>query len=528
MNSFWTHEQQQAFEKLKDIITRNPVLSFYDVSKPVTVSCDASQCGLGAMLIQENKPVAYASRSLTDAESRYANIERELLGVLFGLERFNYYTYGKHINVESDHKPLEMIVRKSLGCAPPRLQRMLLRLQKYDFSLKYIPGKDLIVPDMLSRAPIKINTNNEVENDIECFVNMVIRNTSMSDRNLEQITEETSKDGTLQTLTRLIIDGWPDEKNEVPKEVFEYWNFRDELSNVNGIILKGEKIVIPASMRKNILNKLHEGHLGIEKTRKLARDSIFWPGINAQITDFISKCSVCLESRRSNSKEPMSESECPDLPWMTVGTDIFYWNNNNYLIIVDYYSRYFEIAKLENIRASCVITHMKSVFARHGIPTKVRSDSGSQYVSAEFRQFAESWGFTHTVSSPHYQQSNGLAERFVQSVKKMLSKSKQDGKDPYIAMLKYRNTPLENLDSPAQLLMNRRLRTTIPTIKNRLKPKCGNLKNTQTKMKQQKMNQKQYYDKSSKPLPELQPNDTIRFQHKPKGKWDQGTVVKNK
>ncbi|CAC5425540.1 unnamed protein product [Mytilus coruscus] len=116
---------------------------------------------------------------------------------------------------------------------------------------------------------------------------------------------------------------------------------------------------------------------------------------------------------------------------------------------------------------------MKSVFARHGIPSKVRSYSGSQYGSAEFRQFAESWGFTHTVSSPHYQQSNRLAERFVQSVKKMLSKSKQDGKDPYIAMLKYRNTPSENLDSPAQLLMNRRLRTTIPTIKNRLKPKCA-------------------------------------------------------
>ncbi|CAC5364690.1 unnamed protein product [Mytilus coruscus] len=155
---------------------------------------------------------------------------------------------------------------------------------------------------------------------------------------------------------------------------------------------------------------------------------------------------------------------------------------------------------------------MKSVFARHGIPSKVRSDSGSQCVSAEFRQFAESWGFTHPVSSPHYQQSNGLAERFVQSVKKMLSKSKQDGKDPYIAMLKYRNTPLGNLDSPARLLMNRRLRTTIPTIKNRLKPKCGNLKNTQRqKMKQQKMNQKQYYDNK----------------HNPKRKWDKGTLVRN-
>ncbi|CAC5365636.1 unnamed protein product [Mytilus coruscus] len=170
---------------------------------------------------------------------------------------------------------------------------------------------------------------------------MVIRNTSMSDRNLEQITEETSKDGTLQTLTKLIIDSWPEDTNEVTKEVFEYWNFRDELSNVNEISLKGEKIIIPASTRKNMLNKLHEGHLGIEKIkRKLARDSIFWPGINAQITDFISKCSVCLESRRSNIKEPMAESETPELPWMTVGTDIFYWNNNNYLII--------DILKLRN------------------------------------------------------------------------------------------------------------------------------------------------------------------------------------
>ncbi|CAC5373550.1 unnamed protein product [Mytilus coruscus] len=291
---------QQAFERLKDIITKSPVLSFYDVSKPVTVSCDASECGLGPMLIQDNKPVAYASRSLTDAESRYANIERELLGVLFGLERFNNYR-----------------------------------------------GK----------------------NNYFC---------------------EYEKEYAQQTTRRTF---------------------------------------------------------GIEKTRKLARDSIFWPGINAQITDFISKCSVCLESKRSNTKEPMIESETPELPWMTVGTDIFYWNNNNSLIIVDYYSRYFEIAKLENIRASCVITHMQSVFARHGIPSKVRCDSGSQYVSAEFRQFTESWGFTHTVSSPHYQQSNGLVERFVQSVKKkkMLSKSKQGGKDPYIAMLKYRNTPLKIL-----------------------------------------------------------------------------------
>ncbi|CAC5365635.1 unnamed protein product [Mytilus coruscus] len=129
----WTHEQQQAFEKLKDIITKNPVLSFYDVSKPVTVSCDASQCGLGAMLIQDNKPVAYASRLLTDAESRYANIERELIGVLFGLERFNDYTYGKRLNVESDHKPLEMIVRKSIRVCSATTTEAVIEVTKIRF-----------------------------------------------------------------------------------------------------------------------------------------------------------------------------------------------------------------------------------------------------------------------------------------------------------------------------------------------------------------------------------------------------------
>ncbi|XP_062599483.1 uncharacterized protein K02A2.6-like [Saccostrea cucullata] len=236
-----------------------------------------------------------------------------------------------------------------------------------------------------------------------------------------------------------------------------------------------------------MLKKLHESHLGIEKTKKLAREFIFWPGINAEITDVVSKCSICLENRNSHTKEPMKISEIPDLPWKAVGTDLFHWNNNNYLMVVDYYSRYFEIAKLENTKATCVINHLKSIFARHGIPQYVRSDCGPQYTSAEFKKFSEEWGFTHQKSSPNYQQSNGLAERFVQSAKKnMLNKAHKEGKDPYLSMLAYRNTPIEDVGSPVQLLMNRRLRSTIPATNKKLRPKCVNLKTIREKIQNSK------------------------------------------
>jgi hypothetical protein len=131
-----------------------------------------------------------------------------------------------------------------------------------------------------------------------------------------------------------------------------------------------------------MLRKLHESHLGIEKTKQLARDFMYWPGLNGQISDMISKCGICLEHRNSKQKEPMIPSDIPELPWHTVGTDLFHWNGSDYLIVVDYYSRYFEIAKLENISSKTVITHFKSIFARHGIPSMVRSDSGSEYASA--------------------------------------------------------------------------------------------------------------------------------------------------
>ena len=146
----WDQPQEDAFRKLQEAVTSTPVLRYYNLAEEVTIQCDASQTGLGAALMQNGQPVAYASRALTDAETRYAQIEKELLAIVF---RFDVYIYGRDVvKVESDHQPLKMIMRKPLNDAPKRLQRMLLQLQKYSLNVGYKKGKEMYLADTLSRA----------------------------------------------------------------------------------------------------------------------------------------------------------------------------------------------------------------------------------------------------------------------------------------------------------------------------------------------------------------------------------------
>jgi len=156
----------------------------------------------------------------------------------------------------------------------------------------------------------------------------------------------------------------------------------------------------------------------------------------------------------------------PDYPWQRVASDLFEWKKQKYLLVIDYYSRFIEIARMSTATSSDVINHLKSIFARHGIPESLTSDNGPQYSAELFSTFAKDYGFTHLTSSPHYPQGNGAAERAVRTVKTLLEKND----DPYTALLTYRSTHLENGYSPAELLMGRKLRTTIPVISKQLSP----------------------------------------------------------
>lgn len=199
----------------------------------------------------------------------------------------------------------------------------------------------------------------------------------------------------------------------------------------------------------------------------------------------VEECETCVKERLNN-RETLMPTEFPARPWELVGADLFDWNNNQYLIVIDYFSRFIEVAKLRFTTAAAVIEQFKSIFARHGIPAELRTDNGPQFSAAMFHHFATEWGFVHTTSSPRYPQSNGEAERAVRTVKGLMKKSK----DPYLALMAYRATPLSNGHSPSELLMGRKLRTTVPVLPSCLQPGWTDV--TKLREKEQREREKQW------------------------------------
>lgn len=504
----WEEAQQQSFERLKYLVTQSPTLKFFDVNKPVTLSVDSSSEGIGAVILQEGRPVAYGSRALNDCQRRYAQIEKELLAIVYGCEKFHQYVYGKEITIESDHKPLESIFKKPLHQAPMRLQRMLLRLQRYNLKVMYKPGKELYIADALSRAYLREQKENLLEEDLE--VNWITSQLPITEQKLDAFKKATAEDAEMQMLTNAVLNGWAKERSMMPRSIQPYWTFREEISHEDGLLFKANKLIVPNQLRQEMINKIHESHLGIVKCKARGRDILYWPGMSTQIEDAVSKCATCNENRNNNQKEPLYQHEVPGRPWEKIGTDIFYHNGSAFLLCVDYFSKYIEVKLLLDTTSCGVIREMKSIFARHGIADIVISDNGPQYASAEFSSFAEEWGFKHVTSSPGYAQSNGQAERAVQTVKNLLKKAQSSQCDPYIALLEYRNTPMEGIGlSPAQLLMGRRLRTKLPTSSALLTTDTMSQVHEQLKQRQKK--QKQYYDRMAKYLPDLQPGEGIRM-----------------
>ena len=211
-----------------------------------------------------------------------------------------------------------------------------------------------------------------------------------------------------------------------------------ELTIVDGLLLKGTRLVIPSSLQRQTLNQIHEGHQGINKCRERAKISVWWPGLSAQIKVMVEDCTTCSKHRQQHP-EPLMPTPLPERPWQLIATDLFILEKVTYLLVVDYYSRYVEVVALPKSTSSLkIIQALKTIFARHGIPDEVRSDNGPQYHSDEFAQFAKDWGFQHSTSSPRYPQANGEVERAVKTVKNVLKKEQ----DPTKALLAYRSTPL--------------------------------------------------------------------------------------
>ncbi|UYV75322.1 hypothetical protein LAZ67_12003488 [Cordylochernes scorpioides] len=343
-----------------------------------------------------------------------------------------------------------------------------------DFPEVHIPGKELLDADALSRQPLLTTEGGEDERPTSAHINAVLSSITDKDEMLTKIFEAQQEDTTLKAVVNYLEQGWPDKK-KMSQALLSYWNVKDELGVQNGLLMRSCRLVIPASMKLEILDKLHAGHFGITKTRLRARETVWWPGISEEIAETVRKCSVCIQEAVSKH-EPLIPTNFPTRPWQKIGMDLLKFENK----------------WLDRLTASVVVRSCKSIFARHGIPETVVSDNGTQFGAArEFANFARQYGFQHVTSSPRFPQSNGMAEAGVKIAKLILKKNQ----DPSLGLLEYRSTPLENGYSPAELLMGRKLRTTLPIAPENLYPKLVDSQTLERKEGRRRKDMKSRYDR---------------------------------
>ena len=524
----WLEQHQMAFNTVKQYLAKAPVLKYYDVTEEVTIQCDASETGLGAVLLQNEQPVAYASRALTDTETRYAQIEKELLAIVWATSKFDQYILGREVvHVESDHQPLKSVFSKPIHKSPKRLQRMLMALQSYSLDIQYKKGALMWISDALSRAYRMTTESAQHDTSVVRAIEEVdhTKGLSIAPPKLTQFQEETAADPTMQNLIKAIKNGWGTCKKQCPPDLTPYYNNRSELVEDKGLVFLGERLVVPRTLRKEMLGQLHRSHIGIEGCLRRAREVLYWPRMNSEVKDYVSKCSVCQTYKPEQCREALQPFPVPPRPWSMTGADLFELGRQQFIIIVDYWSGFFEVQELTRISSKSVIQACKVQFARHGIPDTLISDNGPQFASAEFAHFVKEWQFAHRTSSPHYPQSNGRAENAVKTCKTLLKKAKADGEDPLLALLDWRNTPTEGMGtSPAQRLMGRRTRTLLPTHQNLLKP--GTDPDTAKKLADRKAQQTCRYNLKSHPLVPLRRTQTIRMKLPGEQKWSLGTCTR--
>ena len=277
------------------------------------------------------------------------------------------------------------------------------------------------------------------------------------------------QDQDLNKLKDVIFKGLPEYRKQCPQELWDYWTFRCDLVIEDGLILKGDRIIIPEPLRGQVLEALHTGHQGETKCLLLTRESVFWPGITNDIKQLVKDCDICNKYQAEQPKLPVMQPDLATRPWEKLGTDIFEFKGNKYLMIVDYYSRFPVIRLLSDITADTICNHFTSVLAEHVLPSVIIADFGTQYISVKFKDSCTKSGITLTFSSPYHHQANSVAEGTVETCKSLWKKAVEGSKCPYTAVFMYRVTPLDNnMPSSFELLFGRKPRTLMPSSKKNL------------------------------------------------------------
>ena len=487
----WTPNCDYAFKQAKELLASSNVLIHYDLDLPITLAADASSYGIGAVISHtlpsgEERPIAFASRSLSKCEQNYSQVEKEALSLIFGIKKFYQYLFGRHFTLITDHKPLTTILGPKNAIpilTAARLQRWALFLTGFNYDIQYKSTSKHGNADGLSRLPLGVRPKEDDTLDIHilsaCSDTLPITS--------KMIRTETRRDPILSQVMDYTLNGWPSQKLI---ELQPYFTRRHELTVIQGCLLWGYRVIVPPKFRSILLHELHEGHIGVVKMKGIARSYIWWPNLDSEIEICGKSCPNCQKIQSMPPLSPLHPWIYPDHKWQRIHLDFAGpFQGVNFLVAVDAYSKWPEVKIMKSTTASKTIEALREIFSRNGLPQQIVSDNGPQFISKEFRDFENNNGITHIFSAPYHAASNGLAERFVKTLKHSLSALSETfssvSQRLTTFLLAYRNAPhATTQEAPAKLMHGSLLRTRLDLLKPDLRKKVQENQTSQSKTRE--------------------------------------------
>ena len=489
----WCHAQQQAFEQTIQILTGPLLVKFFDPNLKTTLVTDASRKALGFCLLQYSKDsngksqprlIQCGSRSLIPAETRYAVTELETLAIYWAIKKCKYFLYGiDKFEILTDHQPLNGLFKKAICDIPnDRVARWREQLQSYNFELSWVPGKNHLIADALSRVPYFQGDNKDpVERTIsKCQVtkwehlhkdptNVAIIKAARKDKEYQSVIKDLDK----------FKKGKDIPKTHPARRYSSVWN---DLSSYEGILFKDcNRMVIPHACRKDLLKALHESHPGITRMSATARASYWWIGMGNEIQQLVQNCSECLKYSPSQKPATFSTSrEVPEGPTFEVSIDQFYLDQYDYIAYCDRFSGFPLIERLGDKRrnktkSSDIIEVLEKWFYTYGFPAIVQTDNAANLNSREMADFYQKHGIKHISSAPRHPESNGLIEKSLGDQKVLLQKLGHNLEKYKAAHYNWINTACSSTEggiTPAQMFFARKLRQNMPTVPGYCKLDC--------------------------------------------------------
>lgn len=461
----WTSDCEKSFQAVKQAIMSDSTLAHFDPKLPLILATDASPCGLGAVISHRlpsgiERPISFASRSLTKSEERYSQIDKEATAIYWGLKKFYQYCYGRTFILQTDNKPLSAIFHpdKALpAISATRLFNYAHFLSGFDYKIEYRPTDQHSNADYLSRNPL--HTTNPTHVDVH--TTFQIQQIETISLHPETVAKETKKDPILRELVTALETGQDLEKLGLQN---------NEYTLQDGCVFKGHRLLVPTKLHRLVLDELHIGHMGMVKMKLLARSYCYWKGIDNDIEALVRNCRKCCLKRNEPPKVELHPWETPSGPWQRIHIDFAGpMNNEFYFIVVDAFSKWVEVIPTRVTSASWCLRQLRRLFATFGLPHILVSDNGAQFKSALFQNFLHGNGISHRLTAPYHPATNGQAERFVQTVKNGLKAMEGEGGDLDLKLarllMQLRRTPSATGQSSFELMFGgRRMRTLLDVM----------------------------------------------------------------